>query len=444
MEASKIILFPHPFYTIHRTLCIFLSCTLLNRITLSYYPYIVQYKSTVRIFSTKENGNSHVLAISHSLLLLLDLQPAAFRTASIYSIYSLNDFDIYHTMFKHLLPFARPATSSCRQLRTIAKKELPTPKFEKRLDIVILGTPNVGKSVILNKMVDSKIAATSRKQHTTRSEILGVFNYRNTQLAFYDTPGYIRKVDARKADTRTLNATAAATAKKADVALIVVDSARCKSVHYHDAFCELVRLGLDNAKKEIILVLNKVDLINPKSELLDITRMLVSLVNGVKLGPGNEHKAKLDTTTFMISALENDGLVDMKNYLIGSADMKPWVLSADEGVTGSSMESRVEEIVLEKLLEHTHEEIPYIADIECTDIQPLRGRIVEVNVNIWIDTPGQQRIIVGQQGRTLVKLRQSAVEDLEGIMDKKVILRLWVKLRNGKEMSYKMGNDDTN
>lgn len=347
-------------------------------------------------------------------------------------------------MFKHLLPFARPATSSCRQLRTIAKKELPTPKFEKRLDIVILGTPNVGKSVILNKMVDSKIAATSRKQHTTRSEILGVFNYRNTQLAFYDTPGYIRKVDARKADTRTLNATAAATAKKADVALIVVDSARCKSVHYHDAFCELVRLGLDNAKKEIILVLNKVDLINPKSELLDITRMLVSLVNGVKLGPGNEHKAKLDTTTFMISALENDGLVDMKNYLIGSADMKPWVLSADEGVTGSSMESRVEEIVLEKLLEHTHEEIPYIADIECTDIQPLRGRIVEVNVNIWIDTPGQQRIIVGQQGRTLVKLRQSAVEDLEGIMDKKVILRLWVKLRNGKEMSYKMGNDDTN
>lgn len=345
-------------------------------------------------------------------------------------------------MLRRLVTHVNALPSASRHLRTIAKKDLPTPKFEKRLDIVILGTPNVGKSVILNKMVNSKIAATSRKQHTTRSEILGVFNYRNIQLAFYDTPGYIRKAEATKLDTKTLNATAAATAKKADVALIVVDAARCKHVLYQDAFCELVRLGLDNAKKEIILVLNKVDLVNPKSELLETTRMLVSLVNGVKLGPGNEHKAQLDTTTFMISALENDGLVDMKNYLLGSADIKPWVLSAEDGVTGSSMESRVEEIVLEKMLEYTHEEIPYIADIECTGIDPIRGTLVEVNVNIWIDTPGQQRIIVGQQGRTLVKLRQSAVEDLEGIMNKKVILKLWVKLRKGKGMESKKSEEE--
>ena len=68
-------------------------------------------------------------------------------------------------------------------------KSLPIPNFEKRLDIVILGHTNVGKSVLLNTLVNSKIAATSRKRNTTRMEILGVYNHRNVQLAFYDTPG---------------------------------------------------------------------------------------------------------------------------------------------------------------------------------------------------------------------------------------------------------------
>jgi GTP-binding protein Era len=244
-------------------------------------------------------------------------------------------------------------------------------------------------------------------------------------------------------DVKALSETATAAAKKADVVLIVVDSARCTNVKYHDAFCELVRVGLDNAKKEIILVLNKVDLIKPKSKLLEITRMLVSLVNGVKWGPGNENRAKLDTTTFMVSAMQNDGLVDIKNYLIGVSDIKPWVLSAKAGVTGVKMEKRVEEMVLEKMLEYTHEEIPYICDIECTSIENITrsGNRVEVNVDIWVDTPGQQRIIVGQQGRTLVKIRQETVADLELIMGVQVILKLWVKLRSSKE-GLKRGADD--
>ena len=76
-----------------------------------------------------------------------------------------------------------------RFLRKQPLKSLPIPNFEKRLDIVILGHTNVGKSVLLNTLVNSKIAATSRKRNTTRMEILGVYNHRNVQLAFYDTPG---------------------------------------------------------------------------------------------------------------------------------------------------------------------------------------------------------------------------------------------------------------
>lgn len=326
-----------------------------------------------------------------------------------------------------------------RAVRLGAKKTLPVPSFQKRLDVVIMGTPNVGKSVLLNQLVNSKIAATSRKQHTTRAEILGVFNYRNIQLAFYDTPGYVRKAEALTAQTIELNKTTAKSVKKADVVLLVVDSRHCSHIKYHDAFCEMVKLALDNAKKEIILVLNKVDLITPKSKLLEITRMMVSLINGVKLGPGKEHLAALDTTTFMVSALENDGLVDIKNYLLAISDVKPWVLEEDEGVSGVGINTRVEEMVLEQLLQFTHEEIPYIAEVECVSIKKITrdGGRLEVNVNIWVDTPGQQRIIVGAQGRTLVSVRQGAVLDLESIFKKQIILKLWVKLRNGKEVVKK-------
>lgn len=326
-----------------------------------------------------------------------------------------------------------------RSVRTGVKKTLPKPSFEKRLDVVIMGTPNVGKSVLLNQLVNSKIAATSRKQHTTRAEILGVFNHRNIQLAFYDTPGYVRKAEALTSQTIELNKTTAKSVKKADVVLLVVDSRHCSNIKYHDAFCEMVKLAIDNAKKEIILVLNKVDLITPKSKLLEITRMMVSLINGVKLGPEKQHLAALDTTTFMVSALENDGLVDIKNYLLAISDVKPWVLSEEDGISGVGINTRVEEMVLEQLLMYTHEEIPYIAEVECVNIKKITrdGGRLEVNVNIWVDSPGQQRIIVGAQGRTLVSIRQAAVTDLESIFKKQIILKLWVKLRNGKEVVKK-------
>jgi len=141
-----------------------------------------------------------------------------------------------------------------------------------------------------------------------------VFNHRNIQLAFYDTPGFVHSAEAIRNEIRTLRDFAASATKKADVVLIVVDASYKVNLRYQDTFAELVRLGLDNAKIEIILVLNKIDLVEPKSKLLDLTHQLVSLVNGVKLGPENAHLAKLDTTTFMISALENDGSLIFVSY----------------------------------------------------------------------------------------------------------------------------------
>jgi GTP-binding protein Era len=325
-----------------------------------------------------------------------------------------------------------------RHARYTPSRKLPVPKTEKRLDIVILGSPNAGKSVLLNTLVQEKLAATTRKRHTTRSEILGVFNHRNVQLAFYDTPGFIRSSDATKQDVKALRDLALSATHKADVVLLVVDAALdCGRLRYQDTFAEMVQIALDNAKTELILVLNKVDLVFPKSDLLDTTFKLGSLINGVKLGPDGAQDAQLDTTTFMVSAQLDDGVIDLKNYLISISKNKPWIIGSPETaidkktnvVTDMTTEQRIEEIILEHLMENTHEEIPYIADIQCKSIASLSKSKIKIEVDIRVDSGSQQRIIVGQQGRTLVKIRSGASVALEKILGKLVILYLYIVVR---------------
>jgi len=339
------------------------------------------------------------------------------------------------------------AARHVRHVRHVPARRLPVPRAEKRLDVVILGSPNAGKSVLLNTLVQTKLAATTRKRHTTRNEILGVFNHRNVQLAFYDTPGFVSSAEALKQDVKTLRNLAAAAAAKADVALLVVDATwNFGRPAHQDTFAEMAKLAMTSVTTEVVLVLNKVDLVFPKTQLLETTYALVSLINGVKLGPGGADRAELDTTTFMISALKDDGVTDLKNYLISISKPKPWVIPRNQkqlvpsglnleadAVTTLSLEERVEEIILEAMMDNTHEEIPYIADIACKSISNLTPTRLRIDIDIKVDSPSQQRIIVGQQGRTLLKIRSCASEVLERALGKQVILYLWVLLRSAGE-----------
>lgn len=318
-----------------------------------------------------------------------------------------------------------------RHARNIPKRVLPVPSWQKVLKVAILGEVNVGKSVLLNTLVKARLAAATRKRHTTRAEILGVFNHRHVQLAFYDSPGFVPSHEAKRQDTKTLRDITTSIIAEMDVVLLVVDACKSMSSRTQDVFAEMAKIALESAKDEIILVLNKVDLIHPKNKLLDLTYDYVSLINGVKHGPGGEEKSALDTTTFMISALKNDGVLDLKNYLISKSKPGKWVLPEEHPLTDWTMEERVEEMVLEKLLENTHDEIPYIADIVCRSIVNLNSTLVKIDVDIKVDTERQKRIVIGHQGRTLVKIRQSTVHNLESIfVEKKVILMLWIKLRD--------------
>lgn len=246
----------------------------------------------------------------------------------------------------------------------------------------------------------------------------------------------MRKSEAVQDDAMKLRETVEESASSTDVILLVVDAVKKFGLNEQDIFAELVEMALRGAKMEIILVLNKVDLVVPKIRLLDLTKSMVSLINGVKLGPEGAAKASLDTTTFMISATDNDGVDDLKNYLLSIALKKPWLLTKDDGTTSLSYEERVEQIVFEKLLENAHEEIPYICELECKTILTPPGQdnkirsTMRLDVDIKVDTAAQQRIVIGQHGRNLVKIRQDAVEDLEKIFpSKQVLLFLWVSLK---------------
>lgn len=332
--------------------------------------------------------------------------------------------------------------NTVRYARNKPLSKFAPPSIEKRLDCVMLGLPNAGKSVLMNALVKHKIAATSRKRQTTRGEITGVFNHRNTQLVFFDTPGYISSVSALRREADILRKTATESVEKADVVLLVVDAARVFNDNGRYIFGEMVSIALKKAKKEVILVLNKVDLVNPKKKLLDLTFDLVSLINGVKLGPEKAHLAKADTTTFMISALHDDGVLDLKNYLIRIADKKPWLLSREEGFTTLSVEERVQEILLEKILDQLHEEIPYNVRLDCTNVSLEDENTVRVDVDIYVRNVRHKKIVIGSNARSIVSLRQDLCTELEKIFKKNVMARLEVKMEKEGHGDYNDEEDD--
>ena len=191
----------------------------------------------------------------------------------------------------------------------------------------------------------------------------------------------------------------------------------------------MAQFGIDGAKQEIILVLNKVDLVTPKKRLLQTSRDIVSIINGAKLGPNGAEFAELDTTTFMISAQEDDGVIDLKKYLLKIAKPKKWVLSKEDGISDLTKDEFVEQMVLEMMLDHTHDEIPYEAGIYCKSIVDLPFDKIRIDVEILVANNRQQKMVVGEKGRTMLKIRQGACKHIENFFGRTVILYLWVNVR---------------
>jgi GTP-binding protein Era len=287
--------------------------------------------------------------------------------------------------------------------------------------VALVGAPNAGKSTLLNALVGSKIAIVTHKVQTTRSRLIGVAIHNDAQMVFVDTPGIFT---AKKRLERAMVAAAWDGANDADVVVLLVDACR----KLEDNTIQIVT-GLGERRKKPILVLSKIDLVK-RDNLLAITKELNDLC------PFEE--------TLMISAKTGSGLGDLRDLLALQLPMGPWLYPEDQ-LTDVTERMLASEITREKFFLRFHEELPYAATIETERWKDLKDGSVRIEQVIYVERDSQKKIIIGKGGQGLKTIGKMAREELEELLDRRVHLFIFVKVRKGwsddKERYQNMGLD---
>jgi GTP-binding protein Era len=273
--------------------------------------------------------------------------------------------------------------------------------------VALIGAPNAGKSTLLNALVGSKVTIVSHKVQTTRALIRGITLEGNAQLIFVDTPGIF--APKRRLD-RAMVTTAWSGAHEADLVGVLIDAR--KGI---DEEAEALLDRLADVKPAKILILNKIDLV-PRDTLLLLTKI------------ANE-KAKFDST-FMISALTGDGVADLKTWLAARMPPSPWLYPPDQ-MSDAPLRQLAAEITREKLFERLHQELPYHSTVETESWKELRGGDIRVEQTIYVERESQRKIVIGKGGQTLKSIGESSRREIAEIVEHKVHLFLFVKVREG-------------
>jgi GTP-binding protein Era len=272
--------------------------------------------------------------------------------------------------------------------------------------VAIVGRPNVGKSTLLNTLVGEKVSIVSTKAHTTRHRILGVLNRGTDQVIFMDTPGLQR--DRKHALHRLMARTINQALADADITLMVIEAP--KFTRQDRQLAELLR---DSADKTI-LVLNKVDSIGAKSELLPILESL-----------GAEYPFSAFVPISARSGRNLGGL--LAEILRRLPDGPP--LFPREMLTDRNMQFRIAEVIREKLLAALHQEVPYGLTVEVEHVGKRGENQMLIHALIWIERKSHKPIVIGKGGRVLKAVGSAARQELTGLVGERVHLELWVKVR---------------
>ncbi len=268
--------------------------------------------------------------------------------------------------------------------------------------VSLTGRPNVGKSTLLNQIIGQKLAITSDKPQTTRNLIQGIYNDEDTQIVFVDTPG-IHKPNHKLG--QILNKGAYYSIDDVDVVCFLIDAKA--GLGGGDKY---IIERLKNAGKPVILVINKIDGLS-KEEIFNKILEYKDLYNWSDIVPVSALKDKNTGTLIKV----------IKKYLPESVKFFD-----NDTVTNRSLEFMASEIVREKILRTTSEEIPYSVTCVTTKFVKDKGNRI-INVDIIVDRDSLKKIIIGKQGQKLKKIGIEARKDLEQILDAKVYLELYVK-----------------
>jgi GTP-binding protein Era len=274
--------------------------------------------------------------------------------------------------------------------------------------VALIGAPNSGKSTLLNALVGAKVSIVSRKVQTTRARVLGIAIEGAAQIVFVDTPGIFAP---RKRLDRAMVAAAWQGVEDADLAALLVDAhANARAA---DPETDAITAKLVESGRKAVLVLNKVDLVNPP-QLLGLAERM--------------NRAGVFTDTFMISALTGDGVGDLRRHFAKEMPEGPWLYPEDQI---SDMPDRLlaAEIVREQLFEQLHQELPYALTVETEAWDERKDGSVKIDATIFVERESQRAIVLGRGGERIKMVGAAARKELEALFERRVHLFLFVKVR---------------
>jgi GTP-binding protein Era len=273
--------------------------------------------------------------------------------------------------------------------------------------IALIGAPNAGKSTLINALVGSKVAIVTPKVQTTRTLLRGIAMEGQAQLVFLDTPGIF--APRRRLD-RAMVTTAWSGAHDADIVAVLID---VKSGLNDDA--EALLKKLQEVRQPKVLILNKVDLVE-KARLLALAQTA-------------NDTAKFEAT-FMISATKGDGVADVRQWLAAHVPAGPWHYPEDE-VSDAPVRQLASEITREKLYLKLHQELPYQSTVETESWTERKDGSVRIEQTIYVERDSQKKIVLGKAGQSIKAIGEASRRELAEILEKKVHLFLFVKVREG-------------
>jgi GTPase len=272
--------------------------------------------------------------------------------------------------------------------------------------VAIVGRPNVGKSTLLNALVGQKVSITSRKAQTTRHRITGIRTLGEAQFVFVDTPGFQTRHAA--ALNRTLNRTVQATLGDVDVVLFVVEAGR---------------FNLDDAKvlallpedKPVLLIANKLDAVRRRAELAPWLQAMA------------ERRAFAEFVP--LSANRPSDMQRLLGIVLPYLPEQPWLYDAD-ALTDRNERFLAGEIIREKLFRLTGDELPYASTVVIEKFEE-DDRLKRIAATIVVEREAHKGMVIGEGGEVLKRIGSEARVELETLLDSKVFLELWVKVRSG-------------
>jgi len=276
----------------------------------------------------------------------------------------------------------------------------------KILKIALVGRTNAGKSTLINRIVGEKISIQNKKINTTQVTVIGIKNIRETQLIFYDTPGsnFLKSLNAQ---SKNLKTNLWSGIDDSDIILYLIDS---KTANSKFLFEQIIKL--QEVKKKILIIFNKIDLISNK-EILPLTSNLNKNFN-------------IDSF-FTISAKQNIGIENLLNYIDKFSYASNWVFKDDE-ITNKDDVFIVGELLRETMLTYLHKEIPYNVNIQTSNFKTLRNNDIKIKQKIIIKQPRYKKIILGKKGEMIKKIREDSQKKMSKIFNTKI--HLYIEILN--------------